>query len=104
MFFLWYKYLDYFTNKGDFVKVPTFENVYYKDLNSLVNDIDLQFEVTDTGYDRSKQRGIILSQYPLPNTDVKPGRTIKLKLILYTQEKLNFLMLLICLIFKQLMN
>lgn len=90
LFFLWYKYLDYFTNKGDFVKVPTFENVYYKDLNSLVNDIDLQFEVTDTGYDRSKQRGIILSQYPLPNTDVKPGRTIKLKINSLHTRKVKF--------------
>ena len=90
LFFLWYKYLDYFTNKGDFVKVPTFENVYYKDLNSLVNDIDLQFEVTDTGYDRSKQRGIILSQYPLPNTDVKPGRPIKLKINSLHTRKVKF--------------
>tara|TARA_B100000927_G_C16421320_1_gene451502 strand:+ start:239 stop:1096 length:858 start_codon:yes stop_codon:yes gene_type:complete len=90
LFFLWYKYLDFFTNKGDFVIVPSFENVYYKDLNSLITNIDLQFEVTDTGYDRSKQRGLILSQYPLPNTEVKPGRTIKLKINSLHTRKVKF--------------
>lgn len=80
LFCLWYKFLDFYTNKGDIVKVPKFENVYYKNLDILVNDIDLYFEVTDTGYDRTKQRGVILSQYPLPNTEVKPGRKIKLKI------------------------
>jgi len=90
LFFLWYKYLDFYTNKGDVVKVPNFENKYYNDLNQIVGDIDVQFEITDTGYNRAKQRGVILSQYPFPNSEVKPGRKIKLKINSLYNRTVNF--------------
>ncbi len=90
LFFIWYKYLDFYTNKGDAVKVPNFENVYYNDLDQVVGEIEVQFEITDTGYNRAKQRGVILSQYPLPNTEVKPGRKIKLKINSLYNRTVNF--------------
>ncbi len=90
LFFVWYKSLDLYTKKGHFVQVPQFENVYYTDIDEMVKAHDLRYEITDTVYDRDLNWGVIVSQHPPANTDVKEGRKILLKINSLNPRKVQF--------------
>jgi beta-lactam-binding protein with PASTA domain len=74
-----FKYLDYYTNKDKAILVPDLIGKKLNEVSSLVGT-DLQFVVSDSLYDKKKERGLILNQNPKPNALVKPGRTIYLTL------------------------
>lgn len=69
-------YLESYTKKREFIEVPNFIGLNYKDAIKIAKDRDFKVVIIDSLYLSNKPRGIILNQYPEPNKKVKPERTI----------------------------
>lgn len=76
--------LSYSTNNGQKIEVPNLIGKNQNNLQNLMADSELLYEVLDSIYDPTKVAGTILEQDPLPtsksNIYVKEGRTIKLRI------------------------
>ena len=78
LFLFWLKWLDSYTNHNEFIKVPNFNGIHLSEFDSLFNFYELQYEIIDSVFDQSRQKGVVINQDPLPNTDVKKNRKIYL--------------------------
>jgi len=58
-------------------------------VNSLESSKDFELVVIDSIYDYTRRPGSVISQDPLPETKVKPGRAIYLSLVSYVPEQIN---------------
>lgn len=67
---------DIYTHHGEEIKVPDVRNKSFADAERLLEDLDLQIVVTDTGYNRQLPPDCVLQQLPLPGAKVKSGRII----------------------------
>ena len=76
LFLVWLKWLDIYTNHDEFIKVPNFNGIHLSEFDSLFNFYELKYEIIDSVFDQSKQKGVVINQDPLPNTDVKKNRKI----------------------------
>ncbi len=75
--------LDYRTNNGEKIEVPNLIGKNQNNLNNLLANTDLKYEVLDAIYDPTKVEGTILEQDPAPTSIssiyVKEGRVIKVR-------------------------
>lgn len=71
-------FFDSYTQHDEFVEVPDFNGFHYTELESFINDKDLDFEVSDSIFDSEQPRGVVLEQQPAAGANVKPGRKIYL--------------------------
>jgi eukaryotic-like serine/threonine-protein kinase len=71
LFFIWLKWLNNYTNHNDVVNVPDFDGIHIKSLDSLADAHGLRYEIIDSVFEKSKQKGVVVYQDPLPNTRVK---------------------------------
>ena len=90
LFFVWFKWLNNYTNHNDVVNVPDFDGIHIKSLDSLVDAHDLRYEIIDSIFDKSKQKGVVVNQDPLPNTIVKDNRKIYLTINSLNARKVKF--------------
>ena len=90
LFLLWLKYLDFYTNHDDFINVPDFNEIHISSLDSIVEANNLRYEIIDSIFDRSKQKGTVISQDPLANTNVKENRKIYLTINSLQSRKVYF--------------
>ena len=90
LFFIWFKWLNNYTNHNDVVNVPDFDGIHIKSLDSLVDAHDLRYEIIDSIFDKSKQKGVVVNQDPLPNTKVKENRKIYLTINSLNATKVKF--------------
>jgi beta-lactam-binding protein with PASTA domain len=90
LFVGWLKYLDVYTNHDDFILVPDFSDVHLSSLDSIVESYDLRYEIIDSIFDKSKTKGVVVNQDPLPNTNVKENRKIYLTVNSLQTRKVNF--------------
>ncbi len=90
LFFVWLKWLDVYTNHNDFIKVPNFNDTHLSNLDSFVAVYGLKYEIIDSVFDNSKQKGMVVNQDPLPNTDVKNNRRVYLTINSMKYRKVNF--------------
>ncbi len=76
-------YLDFDTNHGEKIKVPILFGKNVKNIQPLMDELDLQYEILDSIYAPNKPVGTIISQDPRPtdSTDVyvKSGRIIRVR-------------------------
>ncbi|MED5256738.1 MAG: PASTA domain-containing protein [Candidatus Neomarinimicrobiota bacterium] len=56
------------------------KNKHLDDAINILKSENYKYEVSDTLYTNKFQLGIIVDQYPKPNTRVKSGRTVRLKI------------------------
>ena len=89
LFVVWLKWLNIYTNHNDFIKVPDFNGVHIKNLDSLVDSHALRYKIIDSVFYKSKQKGVVVNQDPLPNTDVKKNRKIYLTINSLKKRKIN---------------
>ena len=68
--------LDFYTNHGKVVEVPNLIHKSYDESVELLDEVDLQMVVSDTGYVKSLPADCILEQSLAPGSDVKPGRIV----------------------------
>ncbi len=78
LFLIWLKWLNIYTNHNNFIKVPDFDGIHIQDLDSLVSLHQLRYEIIDSVFYKSKKKGVVITQNPLPNTDVKMNRKVYL--------------------------
>ncbi len=90
LFFLWLKWLNIYTNHDDHISVPDFNGVHITDLDSFAISYSLRYEIIDSVFYKSYQRGMVVNQDPLPNIDVKKNRKIYLTINSLKQRKVNF--------------
>lgn len=78
LFFLTLKFLDIYTLHNKFVKVPDFTQIHISKLDSIASSNDLRFIIIDSVSDPNRHKGIVISQDPIANTNVKKNRRIYL--------------------------
>lgn len=88
-YFLLKNYLDSRTNHGQKIEVPNLIGKNQNNLENILAETGLDFEILDSIYDPSKVEGTILSQDPEPTSIsdifVKEGRKIKVRVSKRTQ-------------------
>ena len=90
LFAAWLKWLDIYTHHNDFIKVPDFNSIHINNLDSLVDAYELRYIIIDSVFDKSRKKGVVVNQDPLPNTDVKKNRRIYLTINSLKAVKVNF--------------
>lgn len=89
VFFIVSLYLSGYTDHGEKVEVPNLVNKNQSQMNSILNQLGLTYEVSETIYEPSKPNGTVISQDPMPSAwskvFVKEGRIIRIKVSKKTQ-------------------
>lgn len=65
------------TRHGSEFTLPDFAGQRLIEAQLELDDLDLKHEIASHEYSPGKEKGIILNQFPVAGTRVKPGRTIK---------------------------
>ena len=80
VFFLVLKVVFYllglYTRHGESVSVPDLEGVPVSQVKTILGNTDMTYEVTDSIFRDDVPRGVVVSQNPDPQKNVKRGRTI----------------------------
>ena len=77
-FSFFFLYLPWSTNHGEAITVPNLKGLSMEEAGELLEDRNLEFEVTDSTFTPDLKPLTVLSQYPLENSKVKQGRKIYL--------------------------
>jgi eukaryotic-like serine/threonine-protein kinase len=82
-------YLGFSTDHGEKINVPELVGKNEKEVAQIVQQLGLEYEISESVYDPSKPEGTVLAQDPVPTsqstTFVKEGRIIRLKISKKTQ-------------------
>jgi len=78
-----------YTRHNQVAVTPNFVNLSMDQVNSLETSKDFDLVVVDSVYDYTRKPGTVISQDPLPETKVKPGRSIYLSLVSYMPEQVS---------------
>lgn len=68
--------LGLYTQHGESTSVPDLTGYPLNQISTVLNNSDLQYEIADSIYSDEVGRGVVVSQNPDPNMNVKRGRTI----------------------------
>ncbi len=90
LFVGWLKYLAIYTNHDDFILIPELYDIEISSLDSLANTHGFRYEIIDSIFDKSKPKGVVINQDPLPNTKVKENRKIYLTINSLQTRKVYF--------------
>lgn len=75
-FFLWLKYIDFYTLHDVYIVLPDFYGVHINDLDSVCKDLDLRYVIIDSVFNKKVEKGTILEQDPIAGTKVKENRRV----------------------------
>jgi eukaryotic-like serine/threonine-protein kinase len=73
-----FAWLSSFTRHEEFVHVPDFKNLKIRQLETFATDKNIQYEIIDSIWDPTLQKGIVIRQDPDAGDSVKEGRTVYL--------------------------
>ncbi len=76
--FCFVKYLSAFTDHGEFVEVPDFNEKRITELPGFIKDKGVNYLIIDSIYDPTKTSGIVIKQEPNAKSHVKHNRNIYL--------------------------
>jgi len=65
------------TRQGSAFPLPEFTEQRLLEAQYTLDELDLEYEVASQEYSPGKEKGVILNQFPISGTKVKPGRVIK---------------------------
>lgn len=74
-------YLPFTTNHGQTITVPDVTKLSFDEMQNLLEDRDLRYEVSDCTFVAGAQPLTVIQQYPRANAKVKEGRKIYVTLI-----------------------
>jgi beta-lactam-binding protein with PASTA domain len=85
------KFLDFYTMHGSTIVVPNFVglSINTEKVKDLADDYHLNYIISDSIYDASKPKGMVLAQDPLPGTKVKKHRKIYITVIANMPEQVK---------------
>lgn len=81
--------LKMYTRHDQVSVTPNFVGLSMDQVTSLESSKDFELVIVDSIYDYTKTPGSVISQDPLPETKVKPGRSIYLSLVSYMPEQVS---------------
>lgn len=81
--------LKMYTRHNQVAITPNYVGLQMNQVNSLESSKEFDLVVVDSIYDYTRKPGSVISQDPLPDTKVKPGRSIYLSLVSYVPEKVS---------------
>jgi beta-lactam-binding protein with PASTA domain len=81
--------LKMYTRHDQVSVTPNYVGLEMDQINNLESSKDFELIVVDSIYDYTKKPGSVISQDPLPQTKVKPGRAIYLSLVSYMPEQVS---------------
>jgi beta-lactam-binding protein with PASTA domain len=81
--------LKMYTRHDQVAVVPNYVGLIMDQVNTLESTNDFEIIVIDSIYDYTKRPGSVISQDPLPETKVKPGRAVYLSLVSYKPEQVS---------------
>lgn len=90
LFVFWFKWLNIYTNHDNFIKVPDFNGIHIEILDSALKYHGLKYEIIDSVFYKSMQKGVVVHQDPMPNTNVKKNRKIYLTINSLRARRVNF--------------
>lgn len=73
-------YLPFTTNHGQTITVPDVTRLSYDEMQNILEDRDLRYEVSDCTFVANMQPLTVVQQYPVANAKVKEGRKIYITL------------------------
>jgi beta-lactam-binding protein with PASTA domain len=79
--------LSWYTKHNDYIIVPDYRTMDFREVISNAANADYQFNVIDSIFDPDKPKGSILSQDPFPGSKVKKHRMIYLTVTSIVPEK-----------------
>jgi beta-lactam-binding protein with PASTA domain len=89
LFVLLYFFVLGYTRHDNKTLVPSFIGLKYKALDKVKGYDDVDIVITDSVYDPTLPKGIVLEQTPAPSAIVKSGRTIYLSVNAYSAKKIK---------------
>ena len=75
-----YLIMPIYTRQNQNIIMIDIKNKHLDDAINILKSENYKYEVSDTLYTNKFQLGTIVDQYPKPNTRVKSGRTVRLKI------------------------
>ncbi len=81
--------LNMYTRHDEVAVTPNFVGLSMDQVHSLQASKDFEMVVVDSIYDYTRKPGSVISQDPLPETKVKPGRSVYLSLVSYVPEQVS---------------
>lgn len=81
--------LKMYTRHNQVALTPNYVSLQMDQVQSLESSKDFELIVVDSIYDYTRKPGSVISQDPLPETKVKPGRAIYLSLVSYMPEQVS---------------
>jgi len=81
--------LKMYTRHDQVAVIPNYVGLTMDQVNSLETTKDFELVVVDSIYDYTKRPGSVISQDPLPETKVKPGRSVYLSLVSFMPEQVS---------------
>lgn len=81
--------LKMYTRHDQVAVTPNFVGLSMDQVNSLEASKDFELVIVDSIYDYTRTPGSVISQDPLPDTKVKPGRSVYLSLVSYVPEQVS---------------
>ncbi|PLW92001.1 MAG: penicillin-binding protein [Marinilabiliales bacterium] len=81
------QFLNLYTFHGQSIEVPDFTGYTVQEVENMEESKHYRFEVVDSVYDNTKIPGSIVSQLPLPGSNVKKGRQVYITIIALLPEK-----------------
>ena len=81
--------LKMYTRHDQVAVTPNYVGLSMEQVNSLESSKDFELVIVDSIYDYTRRPGSVISQDPLAETKVKPGRSIYLSLVSYVPEQVS---------------
>ena len=81
--------LKMYTRHDQVAVTPNFVGLTMDQVNSLESSRNFELVIVDSIYDYTRKAGSVISQDPLPDTKVKPGRSIYLSLVSFVPEQVS---------------
>ena len=89
LFWIVIQILRVYTRQGDNLLLPDFVGQSVDELVQYAEDNDLEVIIMDSVYEPNKEKGTILLQDPLANTNIKHGRKVYVSVVGQTPEKVK---------------
>ena len=83
------KFIDSYTHNGQTITVPSLKGLTVTEVEELLKDKDLDYEILDSVYLEKAEKGVVLEQSPESNDLVKKNRTIYITVSKITPPKIS---------------
>jgi len=80
--------LRIYTDHGDSIEIPNLRGKTISEASSVLNKIDLKFQIRDSVYSHETAPGTVLDYFPKAGMKVKKNRTVFITMVALSQEKI----------------